>query len=283
MIEPFCIKSNFFTNVNTQPLLRAFSSCFVAIKKKKDYNFSMSEIFSRTEILIGKENMKRLQKAKVLVFGVGGVGGYVIEALARSGISSLTIVDNDVVSLSNINRQIIATMDTVGKKKVDVMKERILSINPNCEVTALDTFYLPENSGDFNFQDYDYVVDAIDTVSAKVDIISKCESLSVPIISSMGCGNKMNPMQLEIADIYETSVCPLAKAMRSLLRKKGVKKCKVLYSREEALTPFESDENLPKGKRQIPGSNAFVPSAAGLIIASEVIKDLISFDREKRI
>ena len=244
--------------------------------------------FSRTELLLGKEGMERLKNARVAVFGVGGVGGYVCEALVRSGVGSFDLIDDDKICLTNLNRQIIATRSTVGKYKVDVMKERMLDINPDVQVETYKCFFLPENADDFPFAEYDYVVDAVDTVTAKIELVMKCQSMGVPIISSMGAGNKLNPAMFEVADIYKTSVCPLAKVMRRELKKRGVKKLKVVYSREQPVTPIE-DMSIscrahcicPPGakhkcteRRAIPGSNAFVPSVAGLIIASEVIKDL---------
>lgn len=238
----------------------------------------MSEQFARTELLFGKEGMEKLKNARVAVFGIGGVGGYVAEALVRSGVGSIDIIDNDIVSITNINRQIIATTKTVGKYKVDVMKERILEINPECKVNTYKCFYLPENKNDFDFSEYSYIVDAIDTVTAKIQLVVESRDKNVPIISSMGTGNKLNPAQLEVTDIYKTSVCPLAKVMRRELRERGVKKLKVVYSKEEPKKPDEGliTEECPKGRRAIPGSTAFVPPVAGLIIASEVIKDLIS-------
>lgn len=239
----------------------------------------MLEYFARTELLLGREAMEKLSESKVLVFGVGGVGGYVIEALARSGIGALDIVDNDVVSVSNINRQIIATKDTIGKLKTEVMKERIALINPECKVRAINSFFLPENSADFDFASYDYVVDAIDTVTGKIEIVVKCNEVGTKVISSMGTGNKLNPTQLEVADIYKTSVCPLAKVMRKELKDRGIKKLKVVYSKEIPLKPLEGDkEDTQKNvssRRATPGSVSFVPPVAGMIIASEVIKDLI--------
>ena len=232
--------------------------------------------FSRTQLLIGEEKMKLLHNSRVAVFGVGGVGGFVVEALVRSGIEHIDIIDNDRVSLTNINRQIIATHKSVGKYKVDVMKERILDINPNCEVNTYQKFFLPENEDEFPFESWDYVVDAIDTVTGKIGIICKCNKLNIPVISSMGAGNKMNPQGFKVADIYKTREDPLAKVLRHELKKRGIKKLKVVYSEEKPLTPVEpSYETLPTGRKSIPGSNAFVPSSCGLLIASEVIKDLI--------
>ena len=232
-----------------------------------------NDMFSRFELLIGEEKLQQLQNSHVLVFGVGGVGGYVVEALVRSGIGHITIVDNDEVSLTNLNRQIIATRETIGKKKVEVMKERILSINPDCLVTGLEMFYLPENADTIDLKKYDYVVDAIDTITSKIELAMRCEKLNVPLISSMGTGNKLNPAMLEVSDIYKTSVCPLAKVMRKELKTRGVKHLKVVYSKELPIKPRQSNE--PTNKRTVPGSSAFVPSSAGLLIASEVIKDLL--------
>ncbi len=229
-------------------------------------------MFSRFELLVGEDNIQKLNQAHVIVFGVGGVGGYVVEALVRSGIGHITIVDNDVVSLSNLNRQIIATQETIGQKKVDVMKKRILSIHPECDVTTLDMFYLPETANQIDLSQYDYVVDAIDTITSKIELAVRCDQ-KIPLISSMGTGNKMNPALLQVSDIYKTSVCPLAKVMRRELKKRRVKHLKVVYSQELPMKPFASDEITHK--RTIPGSTAFVPSSAGLLIASEVVKDLL--------
>lgn len=244
--------------------------------------------FSRTQLLLGVDNMDRLADAKVAVFGIGGVGGYVVEALARSGVGSFVLVDDDKVCLTNINRQIIATRKTVGKYKVDVMKDRILEINPDADVEIRKCFYLPENAHEFPFEEYSYVVDAVDTVTAKIQLVMEAKEAGVPIISSMGAGNKLDPTAFEVADIYKTSVCPLAKVMRRELKKRGVKKLKVVYSKEQPTRPIE-DMSIscrtncicPPGaahkcteRRDIPGSTAFVPSVVGLIIAGEVIKDL---------
>lgn len=229
-------------------------------------------MFSRFELLVGKDCICQLNQKHVIVFGVGGVGGYVVEALVRSGIGHITIVDNDTVSLSNLNRQIIATQDTIGKKKVEVMKERILSIYPDCDVHTLEMFYLPENADDIDLTQYDYVVDAIDTITSKIELAMRCDQ-KVPLISSMGTGNKMNPAMLEVSDIYKTSVCPLAKVMRRELKKRGIQHLKVVYSKEEPLKPQVSNEQT--NKRVVPGSTSFVPSSTGLLIASEVIKDLL--------
>ena len=231
----------------------------------------LREVFSRTEMLLGSEAMDRLSRARVAIFGVGGVGGYVAEALARSGVGSLELIDSDKVSLSNINRQIIATLDTVGRYKTEVMKERIMSINPSADVRLRNCFFLPENSEEFNFAEYDYVVDAVDTVTAKIALVMKANEAGVPIMSSMGAGNKLNPAMFEVADIYKTSVCPLAKVMRYELKKRGIKKLKVVYSKEMPIKQESSQEN---GRKIAPASIAFVPSVAGLIIASEVVKDI---------
>ncbi|WP_313339781.1 tRNA threonylcarbamoyladenosine dehydratase [Sedimentibacter sp.] len=244
--------------------------------------------FSRTQLLLGKEAMDKLKNAKVAVFGIGGVGTFVAEGLARCGIGSFTLFDDDKVCLTNINRQLIATRKTIGKKKVEVMAERIMEINPKATVETHVCFYLPENADQFDLSNYDYIVDAIDTVSAKIELIVRAKAVDVPIISSMGAGNKLNPTMLEVADIYKTSMDPLAKVMRHELKKRGIKKLKVVYSKEKPLTPIDEDnisckDNCvcPPGttrkcthRRAIPGSVSFVPSVAGLIIASEVIKDI---------
>ena len=244
--------------------------------------------FSRTELLLRKESMERLANARVAVFGVGGVGGYTVEALVRSGVGTIDLIDDDKVCLTNLNRQIIATRKTVGQYKADVMKERILEINPNAVVHVHKCFFLPENSDEFDFSQYSYVVDAVDTVTAKIALVLKAQEAGVPVISSMGAGNKLNPADFEVADIYKTSVCPLAKVMRRELKKRGVKHLKVVYSKEKPITPIEdmsiscrSNCICPPDaahkcteRRAIPGSIAFVPSVVGLIIAGEVIKDL---------
>ena len=224
------------------------------------------QAFSRTVLLLGKEAMQKLASARVAVFGVGGVGGYTVEALARSGIGALDIIDKDKVSVTNINRQIIATHKTVGKFKVDVAAERIKDINPDCAVTAHKLFYMPDTQGDIDFSKYDYIVDAIDTVTGKLTIIENAKKCGVPVISCMGAGNKLDPTAFEVTDIYETSVCPRAKVMRRELKKRGIDKLKVVYSREEPAKPCA----------EVPASVSFVPSVAGLIIAGEVIKDLIN-------
>ncbi len=245
--------------------------------------------FSRTELLFGKEAMDKLAGSKVAVFGIGGVGGYVCEALVRSGVGAFDLIDDDKVCLTNLNRQIIATRSTVGKYKTDVMRDRMLDINPNVEVEVHKCFFLPENADDFPWDSYDYVVDAVDTVTAKIALVMKCKEKNIPIISSMGAGNKLDGSQFKVADIYKTKVCPLAKVMRRELKKRGVKKLKVVYSEEIPTRPIEdmaiSCRNnciCPPGaeykcteRRDIPGSVAFVPSVAGLIIAGEVAKDLI--------
>jgi len=234
--------------------------------------------FSRTELLLGKEAMLKLKKSTVAVFGVGGVGSYVVEALARSGIGKFVLFDNDDVSLTNINRQLIATNKTIGRKKVEVMCERIMDINPNAEVEINACFYLPENADKFDFIEYSYVVDAVDTVAAKIEIISRATEKNIPVISSMGAGNKLNPTLFEVSDIYKTSVCPLAKVMRHELKKRGIKKLKVVYSKEPPIQPILNNDSEIEvsNKRTIPGSVAFVPSVAGLIIASEVVKDIVA-------
>ncbi len=231
----------------------------------------MPEQFSRTELLLGHEAMEKLAGSRVAVFGIGGVGGYVVEALARSGVGALDLIDNDKVALSNINRQIIATMKTVGMDKVDAAKERILDINPDCKVTTYKTFYMPDTADQFDFTLYDYVVDAIDTVTGKLTIIENAKKAGVPVISSMGAGNKLDASAFEVADLYKTSVCPLAKVMRRECKKRGIRSLKVVYSKEE---PVKSSAVLSEGGRNIPGSIAFAPSSAGLVIAGEVIKDL---------
>lgn len=235
------------------------------------------EMFSRTKLIYGEKAMDRLAKCRVAVFGVGGVGGYVVEALARSGIGALDIIDNDKVCLSNINRQIIATTKTVGMYKVDAAKERISEISPDCEVRTYKTFYLPDTQDQFDFKEYDYVVDAIDTVTGKLTIIENAKKAGVPIISSMGAGNKVNPSAFEVADLYKTSVCPLAKVMRKECKKRGIDSLKVVYSKEPPMEPIndyiDSSEMAP-GRRSIPGSTAFAPSVAGLIIAGEIVNDL---------
>ena len=238
----------------------------------------MLDQFSRTEILFGREAMEKLKNARVAVFGIGGVGGYVCEALVRSGVGCLDLIDNDTVSVTNLNRQIIATHKTIGKYKTDVMKERILEINPKAIVYTHPCFFLPETAEQFDFTQYDYVVDAVDTVTAKIEIIMRAKEAGVPVISSMGAGNKLDPAQFKVADIYKTSMCPLAKVMRREMKKRGIKKLKVVYSEEKPIRPSGAAAEECKaecaGRRDVPGSVAFVPSVAGLIIAGEVIKDI---------
>jgi len=238
----------------------------------------MNDRFLRTEMLLGEDAMKKLENARVAVFGLGGVGGYIVEALARSGVGALDIIDNDTVSITNLNRQIIAAENTVGMAKTEAAKARILLINPNCRVTAYNTFYSPENSADFNFSEYDYIADAIDTVTAKIELVMNADKCGTPIICSMGTGNKLNPAELEVADIYKTSVCPLARVMRYELKKRGIKRLKVVYSKEKPLVPAgeaaEKCKAESTGKKNVPGSTAFVPAAAGMIIASEIVKDI---------
>ena len=226
---------------------------------------TMTEQFSRTELLLGTDAIEKLASCRVAVFGIGGVGGYVCEALARSGIGAFDLIDKDTVSISNLNRQIIATQSTIGRNKVDVMKERILDINPNVDVRTHCCFFLPENASEFSFDQYDYVVDAVDTVTAKIEIIMRAKQAGVPVISAMGAGNKLDPTRFKVADIYETSVCPLAKVMRREMKSRGVDHLKVVYSDEPAI----------KKTSDVIGSTAFTPAAAGLAIASAVIKDLI--------
>lgn len=234
---------------------------------------NMDGIFSRTELLLGKEAIDKLKNSRVAVFGVGGVGGYTVEALVRSGIGTIDIIDNDTVAESNINRQIIATSENIGEYKVDTAKKRILKINPNVIVNTHKCFYLPETADEFDFSDYDYVVDAIDTVSGKIALVCQAQKAGTPIISSMGAGNKLDAAAFEVADIYKTSVCPLARVMRRELKKRGIKKLKVVYSKEEAIKHSESSN--------FPGSVAFVPSVAGLIMAGEVIKDLSGYNKSQ--
>lgn len=245
--------------------------------------------FSRTELLIGKEAIEKLARSRVAVFGIGGVGTFAVEALVRAGVGKFVLVDDDCICLTNINRQIHATRKTVGKPKVEVMRDRVLDINPRAEVVVHKTFYLPENAPELVRPDYDYIVDAVDTVTAKVDLVVNAKLQGIPVISCMGAGNKLDPAKFEIADIYDTSVCPLAKVMRRELRKRGVKDLKVVYSQEEPLKPLETEDTsceinciCPPGttrsctvRHQIPGSISFMPSVAGLLIASEVVKDLI--------
>lgn len=248
--------------------------------------------FARTRLTFGKENMEKFEKSKVIVFGLGGVGSYAVEALVRSGIGEISIVDDDKICLTNLNRQLYALHSTVGKNKVDVAEERIHDINPNCKVKKYQTFFIPENSSEFDFSEYDYVVDCIDTITGKLEIICKAKEANVPVISCMGAGNKVEPTKFCVADISKTSVCPLARVMRRELKKRGIKRLKCVFSTEEIIPPHDEDLEIsckeecvcPPGtkrnsnvKNQVPGSNAFVPSVAGLIIAGEVLKDLTDF------
>lgn len=268
----------------------------------------MESQFSRSELLVGADAIKKLHNARVAVFGVGGVGGFVVEALARSGVGALDLIDHDTVALSNINRQIIATHSTIGRLKAEVARERVLDINPDCKVKVFDTFFLPETAHLFDFSDYDYVVDAIDTVAGKIALVEACQETGTPIICSMGAGNKLDPTAFRVADIYRTNVCPLAKTMRRELKKRGIKKLKVVYSEEQPLTPKMPEEERVSGadtlsqnasggeevrsagisekrkpsRRQTPGSMSFVPSVVGLIIGGEVIKDLIREEKGER-
>ncbi len=256
----------------------------------------MLNAFSRTQLLIGQDGIETLKNARVAVFGIGGVGGYTVEALARSGVGALDLIDDDKVCLTNINRQIIATRKNIGKYKVDVAEERIHDINPDCVVRTYKTFYMPDTADQFDFTSYDYVVDAIDTVTGKLELIEQAKKAGTPIISSMGAGNKMDPTAFEVTDLYKTSVCPLAKVMRRECKKRGIRSLKVVYSKEEPIRPLEdmsiscrSHCVCPPGtvrkcteRRDIPGSNAFVPSVVGLIIGGEVIKDLIHYEKEKQ-
>lgn len=245
--------------------------------------------FSRTELLLGNEAMEKLKNARVAVFGIGGVGGYIAEALVRSGIGEIDLIDDDKVCLTNINRQIFATRSTVGKYKVDVAAERLTDINPEVKIHTHKTFYMPDTAGQFDFSQYDYVADAIDTVTGKIELVMNADKTNTPIISSMGAGNKLDPSAFEVADIYKTSVCPLARVMRYELKKRGIKHLKVVYSKEKALTPIDDGASgcknnciCPPGtarkctqRRQVPGSTAFVPSVVGLIMAGEIAKDII--------
>ena len=248
----------------------------------------MLNSFSRTQLLLGPEGMKKLSESRVAVFGIGGVGGYAVEALARSGVGALDLIDDDKVCLTNINRQIIATRKTVGKYKVDVAEERIHDINPDCVVKTYKTFYMPDTASQFDFSEYDYVIDAIDTVTGKLELIEQAKKAGTPIISSMGAGNKLDPTAFEVTDLYKTSVCPLAKVMRRECKKRGIKSLKVVYSKEEPIRPLEDmsiscrqhcicppgTERKCTERRDIPGSTAFVPSVVGLIIAGEIINDI---------
>ena len=231
--------------------------------------------FSRTELLIGKEALERLKKSKVAVFGIGGVGSFAAEALARAGIGKFVLVDKDVVEITNLNRQLIATRKTLGRPKAEIMKERILDINPEAEVTVYQAFYLPETASELIQDDYDYIVDAVDTVTAKIDLVVQAKKRGIPIISSMGAGNKLDPTRFRVADIYSTLVDPLAKVMRRELRSRGIESLKVVYSDEPPIKPMESEEKT--ARRHVPGSISFVPPVAGMIIAGEVVKDIIGY------
>lgn len=249
----------------------------------------MESSFYRTEMLLGKKAVNKLKQSRVAVFGIGGVGGYVCEALVRSGIGAIDLIDYDTVSVTNLNRQIIATRRTIGQRKVDVMKERILEINPEVQVRVYPCFFLPENASQFPFEEYHYIVDAVDMVTAKIELILKAKEKKIPIISSMGAGNKLDGSQFQIADIYQTKVCPLAKVMRRELKKRGIEKLKVVYSEELPILPKDEEENgleleieeievlkkQEKQQKKVPGSVAFVPSIAGLLMAGEVVKDLV--------
>ena len=251
--------------------------------------------FSRFQQIIGLDSMQKLQGSRVAIFGIGGVGGYVVEALARSNVGTFDIIDDDRICLTNMNRQIAALHSTVGKYKVEITRDRILDINPDASVNIYKCFFLPENADDFDFSVYDYVVDAVDTVTAKIAIIMKAKEAGVPVISCMGCGNKMDPSLLKVADLYKTEMCPLAKVMRREMKKRGVRKLKVVYSTEKATRPLEGEDSCrtqcicPPGtkrkcteRRDIPSSSAFVPPAAGLLIASEVVRDLINWSETKK-
>ncbi len=240
--------------------------------------------FSRTELVLGKKAMERLSRARVAVFGLGGVGGNAVEAIVRSGVGQVDIIDNDTFSITNINRQLFATMKSVGRYKVDVAEERLLDINPECIIRKYRTFYLPETAAEFDFSQYDYIVDAVDTVTAKLNLITEAYRAERPIISAMGCGNKVDPGLLEVTDIYKTKVDPLSRIMRQECRKRGIKHLKVVFSKEEPLRPVGQvpEEEKNPGRRDVPGSTAFVPTAAGLLIASEVIRDLVEFNPANR-
>ena len=240
---------------------------------RRKYNHHMLNQFSRTELLLGKDATEKLAASRVAVFGLGGVGGYCVEALARAGVGALDLIDSDKFSLTNLNRQLHATVKTLGRYKTDVVAERVAEINPVCVVRTFRTFYLPETAGEFDFRRYDYIVDAIDTVAGKIALVRNAEACKTPIISAMGAGNKLDPTRFEVADLAKTSVCPLARTMRRELKKYGIEHLKVVYSKEEPIRPLPSEEE--SGKRETPGSVPFVPSVAGLILAGEVVKDLI--------
>lgn len=239
----------------------------------------MENQFTRTEMLIGKDGIEKLENAKVAIFGIGGVGSFVVEGLVRAGVGNFILVDNDDVSISNLNRQLISTTKTIGKAKVDVAKTRILEINPNVKVETYKEFFLPETTGILN-ETVDYIVDCVDTITAKIELVLRANRFKIPIISSMGTGNKLDPTKFEVTDIYKTSVCPLAKVMRKELRTRGIKKLKVVYSKEEPIKIKTNDKEKEQdiNRKQIPGSISFVPSVAGLIIAGEVVKDIISIN-----
>ena len=241
----------------------------------------MQEQFSRTGLLIGEEGVEKLKNSRVAVFGVGGVGGFAVEALARAGVGSLDLIDNDTVCLSNLNRQIIATHSTIGMNKTEVARDRIRDINPDCKVQVYNTFYLPDTADTFDFKEYDYIIDAIDTVTGKIEMIVRANEAGTPIISSMGAGNKMDPTRFEVSDIYKTSICPLAKVMRRELKKRNIPHLKVVYSKEEPVKPQQIEGAQQDGRRSTPGSLSFVPSVAGLIVAGEVIKDIIGYNPER--
>ena len=245
----------------------------------------MDEAFARTGLLLGEGALQKLAHSRVVVFGLGGVGGYVTEALARSGVGALDLVDHDCISLTNINRQLFATRHTIGQKKVEIAKDRVEAINPACTVRVYPVFYLPETRDQFDFTQYDYVVDAIDTVTGKLDLIENAKQCGTPVISAMGAGNKTDPTAFRVADLYDTSVCPLARIMRRECRRRGIESLKVVYSKEPPLCreeQFDSTEELPAGRRALPGSVAFVPSVMGLILAGEVVKDLIGFHPQNK-
>ncbi len=241
----------------------------------------MNEQFERTRLLLGDGGMEKLNNSRVAVFGVGGVGGHLAEALVRSGVGEIDLIDDDTVSVTNLNRQAVATLSSVGKSKVEAMKERLLDINKNCKIHTHNCFFTPENSSEFDFSVYSYVADAIDTVSGKIELVVKSQECGTPVISSMGAGNKLDPTKFVVTDIYKTETCPLARVMRRELKKRNVKKLKVVYSTEPAITPLSCEDNSTHQKRQTPGSVAFVPSVAGLIMAGEIIKDLVKDTKDE--
>lgn len=250
------------------------------MKNIKETGDKMVNEFSRTALLVGESAIEKLENSKVAVFGIGGVGSYTVEALARSGVGHIVMIDNDSVAITNLNRQLPATTQTIGQAKVQAMKDRILTINPACQVTVFEKLYLPKTASELLANDYDYIVDAVDMVTAKLDLIVQADKMGIPIISAMGAGNKMDPTKFEVADVYETTVCPLAKIMRKELRRRNIEALKVVYSKEVPIKPLGSEENTDP-RKQTPGSVAFVPSVAGLIIAGEVIKDLINYEKIK--